>query len=145
MLLELSDLLNVIVGGLLAIAGGIVGAAVQARYARKRRMEEITAERKVTVNGDAYARAKRIETVLIHEGIEASLALMQSHEEWFWSNRLFMPGKFAQIWLDIRNAGSRLVSTEDHQRINDDIRRQITKAIEEIYKETGHKKLQDQG
>lgn len=82
--------------------GGWGALYFQLRYSRKIRMNEITAERKVTANAEAYKHTKYIET-FPQRSAQEILAVMLSHEEWFFNNRLFLPGKFPAKWLSIRN------------------------------------------
>lgn len=67
-------------GGLLAILGGLVATWIQSRNARKKRMEEITAERKVSANAQAYSHAKAIQSTFSQASPPKALGLILKHE-----------------------------------------------------------------
>ena len=97
-------MLPTLLGGALAIIGSWSATWFQLRNTRKNRMNEIVAERKVTANGQAYKYAKEIEASTIQiTSPKDVLAKILSLEEWFFTNRLFLPGRFPAKWLTIRN------------------------------------------
>jgi len=49
-------MLRVIIGGLLAILGGFVATYYQAKKARKIRMDEIIAEKKIQASAEAFTK-----------------------------------------------------------------------------------------
>lgn len=134
---------DTLLGGLLAILGGLVATWLQSRNARQNRMEEITAERKVTANAQAYTRAKAIQSSFIQASPEATLSLILDHEEWLFESRLFLPGKFPAKWLSIRNDLNKLMrwqtnqtkKSEDISSLEEKIQQCIKDAIDEIYKD----------
>jgi hypothetical protein len=85
-----------LLGGLLAVVGGWGALYFQLRYAKKNKMDEIVAERKVTANAQAYSFTKQIRHLLKREGPKSSLNKILHHEEWFLNNRLFCRGNFPQ-------------------------------------------------
>lgn len=106
-------MLNVLLGGLLAILGGLIGMWLQARYARKIKMDEVTAEKKVAANAEAYTRMKVIESMLPQATLKATLKQILEYEEWFFNTRLFLPGRFPDKWLSIRNQLTKAVRLEE--------------------------------
>jgi hypothetical protein len=138
-------LLGTIIGGLLAIAGGVVGTLLAARSARKTRMEELIAERKVTANAEAYSAIKEVQGRLIQDTIENTARAMAKHEAWFFQARLFLPGKFPDHWMNVRtdigHYGALILrpgfdeaaANAIHGRITD----AMSAAIREIYKDMG--------
>lgn len=133
---------DTLLGGLLATLGGWGALYFQLRYARKNRMNEITAERKVTANAKAYKYGKEIEAFPQRSGQEI-LTMMLKREEWFFENRLFLPGKFPAKWLSIRNDFHKLFGMPRKVLISDDeraalekrIKQSTAEAIDEIYKD----------
>lgn len=96
-------MLNTLLGGFLALLGGCVVTYIQLRYARKTKMNEIIAEKKVNANSQAYSHMKEIQSQFSQLGVKAALKQILSHEEWFFNNRLFLPGDFSAKWLSARN------------------------------------------
>ena len=139
---EIQPVLLVIVGGLLSILGGIIGMRFQAKNARRIRMDEIIAEKKVSANAEAYRRMKTIESMLHQSSLEETLKEIIAYEDWFFSSRLFLPGKFPDKWLSIRDGlykacplqgqpekANELTKLEGH------LAKLTEEAIVEIYKE----------
>ena len=91
-----------ILGGVLAIIGGWAAIWYQLSNTRKIRMDEVTAERKVTVNAEAYMYMKQIQSSYIQQDPKTTLDILASNEAWFFGNRLFLPGRFPEKWLLIR-------------------------------------------
>ena len=88
------DMWDTLLGGLLAILGGWSATWYQLRNARKNRMDEIIAERKVTANAQAYSYAKEIESSLIQNDPTETFQLILSREEWFFNNPYFFRAHF---------------------------------------------------
>ena len=136
-------MLDTLLGGLLAILGGWGAIWFQTRNTRKNRMAEITAERKVAVNAEAYRYAKQIEAMLIQSSTDETLGKVLSLEEWFFANRLFLPGVFPAKWLTIRNNLSKLSrwqktsskSAEEISAFEKETQNCVAEAIDEIYKD----------
>ncbi|HTU64325.1 MAG TPA: hypothetical protein VMF52_00125 [Steroidobacteraceae bacterium] len=134
-------MLDTIIGGLLAIAGGIIGQIITARMVRKTRMDETIAERKVEANAEGYSRVKQIQGMWIQASQEQTQAAMYGHEDWFFKTRLFLPGKFPDLWMQVRNDISSYglmlhqPSREDSelQAISERIKSNLNKAVMEIY------------
>ena len=91
-----------IVGGLLAILGGFVATWLQVRHSRRIKISEVVAEKTVTANAEAYAFVKQVSSALKSDTGRA-LDFMLEKENWFFANRLFLPGKFPDKWLTLRN------------------------------------------
>lgn len=139
---EVEPMLQVIVGGLLAILGGIIGMWWQARNARRIRMDEIIAERKVKANAEAYARMKTISSMLIQASPDETLKKILVYEGWFFGERLFLPGKFPDKWLSIRNGLSKAQrlqgiteKADELSKLEGELSKLAEEAILEIYKE----------
>lgn len=138
-----------LLGGLLAILGGWGAVWFQQRYIRKNRMNEIIAERKVSANAQAYSYMKEIEGYFSQESSENTLCLLKSREEWFFNNRLFLPGKFPERWLTIRNELQKLVRREKNPSSNPEevtkfqehIDDYINRAIDEIFHDMNLKRI----
>jgi hypothetical protein len=132
---------DTIIGGLLAIAGGLVGTIYGSHKVRSNRMEELIAERKVEANAEAYARAKQIQGMWIQASQEATTAAVLGHEEWFFKTRLFLPGKFPDLWMQVRNDiqhyGFMLHQSnredKELQAVSERIKANLNQAILEIY------------
>lgn len=135
-------MLQVIVGGLIAILGGIIGMWFQAKNARRIKMDEIIAEKKVEVNAEAYKRMKVISSMLVQTSTEETLKKILNEEEWFFNVRLFLPGKFPDKWLSIRNGLSKAQrlqgipeKTDELSELEGELPKLAEEAILEIYKE----------
>ena len=83
---------DTIFGGLLAILGGWGTVWYQSRNARKRRMDELMADRKIEANAQAYSNTKELQSHLLQSDTDTSYGIILSQEEWFFENRLFLPG-----------------------------------------------------
>ncbi len=152
---ELSDflkkvqpMLNILLGGILAILGGIVGAWLQAKYARRTRMDQIIAERAVDANSEAYAHMKDIEAKLIQETLQNTYKTILKHQEWLIRSRLYLPGRFPDKWFTIRNKLGKAVRLEQQlakpiaqqtadelTQLEEQLKHLVDEAILEIYKE----------
>ena len=125
---------GVIIGGLLAIISGIASNWYQIKHARKMKMEEAIAEKKITVNGEAYAKMKKIQSLLSTSNLKDTHKYIISQEEWLMNNRLYLPGKYPDKWLFIRNNITNNIESSKLSKIAEE-------AIDEIYNETGHRRL----
>lgn len=138
-------MLETLLGGILAILGGLGATYFQLRYAKKNKMEEVVAERKIAVNAQAYSIIKEIQGSFIQSSLQETYVLISRHEQWFFDNRLFLPGEFPSLWLSIRNSLRKLArrekmsNNEDAELIELDgnIEKELKKAISEIYKDMG--------
>jgi hypothetical protein len=136
-------MLDTLLGGFLAILGGIVATWYSAKNTRKSRMEEVIVERKVSANAEAYSSVKDIQSHFTQSSATQTLALIHQHENWFFNNRLFLPGEFPAKWLSVRNdlqIYCRLevtpsTPTEDIVALAIRIRATLTGAVEEIYRD----------
>ena len=99
----MTDTLKILLGGLLAILGGFIATWYQAKKARKIRMDEVIAVKKVDANAEAYVKMKGIVSLLAQSKLQDALKVILANESWLFSNRLFLPGKFPDKWLTIRN------------------------------------------
>ncbi len=106
---------NTLLGGFLAIIASFVATWFQQRKIVKTRMNEIVAERKISANADAYSYAKEIRSYLSQQGPLNASKLILSREEWFFSQRLFLPGSFPEKWLTARNNLPKLVQLEQSE------------------------------
>ena len=137
--------IGTIIGGLLALLGGWGSTYFQLRYARKNKMDEVVAERKVEVNAQAYSRIKDIQGSFLQASLKDTNTLIYNHEQWFFDNRLFLPGKFPELWLSIRANVHKLArkeqsknsEPEDLENIDIKVQEGINSAINEIYKDMG--------
>lgn len=141
-------MLEVIVGGLLAIAGGFAATFYQTKRARQVRMDERVAENKVIADADAYSHMKTISSMLIQSSDEDVRTYLAGNEDWLFKNRLFLPGRFTDKWLAIRNGLDTLrlfisdpAKKEERAPLHNRLRALADEAIDEIYKDMGLKKL----
>lgn len=134
---------GVLLGGLFAIVGGYIATASQTRFARERRMEEVIAEKKVAANSEAYSRIKRVSSLMVQSTIKETFDYMAKNEVWLFDNRLFLPGKFPDKWLTIRNGLSKALRLEQQlpstatelSELEGKLSKIATEAGNEIYKE----------
>ena len=128
-------MLEVVIGGILAILGGIAGVWIQAKYARKIKMDEIIAEKKIEVNQEAYNRIKKIEAMLIQSTLEEVKKKFHEYDDWFFNARIFLPTNFPDKWLSIK---SNLIKAIGLQR-------KLPETADELSKlEEGLRKLKDE-
>lgn len=134
---------DMLLGGFLVVLGGWTATYFQSRYARKNKMDEIVAERKVTANAQAYAYMKEIKSLFTQQDAKVALQKILGSEKWFFNNRLFLPGKFPSKWLSVRNdllklARSKESNTETREELTNldsRIESTCTEAVMEIYKD----------
>ena len=81
-----------ILGGVLAIIGGWGAVWYQSRNARKRRMNELMADRKIEANAQAYSYTKEIQSHLLQSDTETTYQVILSKEKWFFVGWLWSPG-----------------------------------------------------
>ena len=132
-------------GGLLAILGGLGAVWFQFRNARKRRMDELMADRKIEANAQAYSIIKEIQSHLLQSDAETTNSVIMSKEAWLFDNRLFLPGRFPDLWLSIRNDFRKLCqwekssskTPEELTELSKRIDSNVEKAIHEIYNDMG--------
>ncbi len=142
-------MLQVIVGGVLAILGGIAGVWIQARYARKIKMDEIIAEKKIEANREAYNRIKMIEAMLIQATLEDVKKKLDEDSDWFFNARLFLPADFPGKWLSIKSnlikaigLQRQLPQTADElTKLQERLRKLKDEAIDTIYKDMNLSKI----
>ena len=95
-------MLQVIIGGLLAIAGGFVATYYQAKKARRIRMDEIMAEKKIQANAEAFTKFTELKGATMVGTTKAAVGAIESQMEWLFKNRLFLPGEFYSKWFSLR-------------------------------------------
>ncbi len=138
-------MVETLLGGLLAILGGWGSTYFQLRYARKNKMEESIAERKIAVNAQAYSIIKEIQGAFIQASLQDTNNLIFSHEQWFFDNRLFLPGNFPSLWISIKGNVNKLArreemkykDTSELETIHKSVKADIKKAISEIHNDMG--------
>lgn len=108
----LLTIIGILIGGFLAILGSFIAIWYQAKKARKIRMDEIIAEKKVTANAEAYANMKVIASLLAQSTFQDVKKVFYNNETWLFNNRLFLPGRFPDRWLAIRNTVSDNINLE---------------------------------
>ena len=136
-------IIGIIIGGLLAIVGGIAGIYLQAKKARKIKMDEIIALRMVDASAKGYSVLERVRSMHIQCSLNDTVAELLKHEAWFFNNRLFLPGKFSSYWLAGRNKLIKLQRMEKDPngdkkmltQLASEIDETLDKAILEIHKE----------
>ena len=136
-------MIQVIIGGILATLGGMVGIWFQAKTARRIRMDEIIAEKKIQADNEAYIRIKTIEAMLIQSDLEEVKGKFYEYDEWFFNTRLFLPGKFPDKWLSIKSNLIKAIglkrklpnSTKELTELETYLSELKDEAIDEIYKE----------
>ena len=139
----IQGMLSALVGGLLAIAGGWFANLHASRSARSSKMDEAVAARKVTANAEAYRNVKEIEAAFSQRSVKDTHNLMMGLEQWFFDNRLFLPGAFLNYWLTARtNLGLLAMGVRDRPADHaEDLERKVNAAlagaIAEIYKDSG--------
>jgi len=130
----------------LLVLGGAVGPTIvfllQYKTAKRIRMDQVLAEKKIKADSEAYTKMKKLASILISEKeIILSIKDFMKDQDWFFENRLFLPGKFPNKWMTIRNGFVKLFMLEDKSEEAKKIRGQLSKkvdeAIREIYKDVG--------
>lgn len=96
-------MIKVIIGGILAIIGGIIGRFLEAKYARRVKKEEIIAEKQIFAIQGAYDRATRIKGMLLMGTTKEARDAMREYSDWFFANRLFLPHRFSENWITIQS------------------------------------------
>ena len=140
---EIMDMLKFFLGALSAMLGSFLAIRYQIKKARRIRMDEIIAEKKVENNGAAYARMKDIASRLAQSTLEDVLSAMLGNESWFFRSRIFLPGKYPNKWITIRNKVNEAIKLQlqSPEKANElaSLKKALIKianeAIDEIYKE----------
>lgn len=131
----LFQFLGILLGGILAISGGVLTIWFQARSARKIKIDEIVAEKKITANAEAFAYVKKIQSMLIQFSSKDVLKEILSLEEWWLKSRLFLPGKFINKWLGLREGASKLARLEASASINPEEAVELQKELDRLANE----------
>ena len=139
-----------IIGGLLAIAGGFIATLLQVKYSRKIKMSELVAEKTVTAMAEAYANTKEIISIIDFQIVGKTFHRIMEMDKWFFSNRLFLPRKFPNKFLTIRNGLIKLQElergTEEQKgeilKLKERLKKIANEAIEEIYAEMNIKPIE---
>jgi hypothetical protein len=90
-----------VIGGLISSLSGIAAVYFQAISTKRKRMDEIMPEKKVMADGEAYSHANRLQS-LLYENLDEAWAYVLNSEEWFFTNRIFLPGNFPNMWVMAR-------------------------------------------
>lgn len=102
------DIFLVILGAVLAIAGGIMGQLVESWLLKKNKLNELTVERQLNACVWIYPLFKKIDAHLekTKPDFEGAKKTLSDNEEGFWENRLLLPGRCPDAWISCRNAVS---------------------------------------
>ncbi len=146
-------MLEVVIGGILAILGGIAGVWIQARFALDIKMDEIVAEKKVQANQEAYSRIKTIEAMLTQATLEDVKKQFYEYDDWFFNTRLFLPDNFPDKWLSIKSnlikaigLQRELPATADKlSNLEERLRKLKDEAIDAIYHDMNLSKIKVEG
>lgn len=144
---------EVIIGGILAILGGIAGVWIQARFALDIKMDEIVAEKKVQANQEAYSRIKTIEAMLTQATLEDVKKQFYDYDEWFFNVRLFLPDNFSDKWLSIKSNLIKAVglqrglpnTADELSKLEERLRKLKDDAIDAIYNDMKLSKIKVEG
>ena len=136
-------MLEIILGAIFAITGSVITISYQLGNTRKRRMDEVIAEKKVIANAEAYSRIKKIQTFLSQSNLVELYEYIICCEEWFFNSRLFLPGEFPNKWLSIRNGTKKAIdlkkrskkSSKELSQLENTLSKLAGEAGTEIYKE----------
>lgn len=131
---------------IIALVSGVIGYLAKSSISEKNRKGEITAERKIKVAEEAYSKITRLEGKFFQEApvsIKSAKTEIDEQQEWFFTNRLFMPGDFANKWVQLRSLLWQLdalysLGTKGIDRASEkesEVEQQIKAAINEIFKE----------
>lgn len=140
---ESSHFWSVLLGAISAVAGSFGAIWIQAKLARRTRMDERIAEKKVEANDQAYYKIKIIDSMLVQAETEDVRKQIQKDEQWFFENRLFLPGRFPDKWLSIKAGLEKAIRLQHNlpntvnecAQLDADLRNLAEEAIQEIYKE----------
>ena len=136
---------EVVLGGLLAILGGWGAIWYQSRTTLESRMERLLADRKIEANAEAYSVVKEIQRHFFQSDTQTTHQHILDKEDWFYKNRLFLPGQFPEKWFsmrdDVRKLGfweeSSSRTREEKADLLTKIDSTIKDAILEIYNDMG--------
>lgn len=133
---------EILLGGVIALAGSWGAIYFQLKHTRKNRMNEVVAERKVESNAKAYSNIKSLQASFVQSTLDESLQFMYDNEEWFFDNRLFLPGEFPELWMEVRTDLRKLIRereldtpSEELVELDEKITKTIDRAVLEIYKD----------
>ena len=139
----------------LLVLAGAVGPSflffLQIKYAQRIRMDEKLAEKKIDVDSEAYIKMKKLQSMLgLQSPLEEVFKVILEQQDWLFKNRLFLPGKFPDKWITIREAARDAIHLKRTARpgvekklekLRIAIKDKIDEAIDEIYKDTRASRL----
>jgi len=139
----MKPMIPVLAGGFLTILGGMIATWYQAKNARRIRMDEIIAEKKVTINQEAYSRIVEIISMLTQSTLQETNRKILEYEDWFFESRLFLPGKFPDKWRSLRLGLFKALmlqkkspkTADEVTKLKEHLDKLAEEAREEIYKE----------
>ena len=106
-------MLQVIIGGFLAILGGLAATWHQARNARKIRIGEILAEKEIEARRRAHNEIIRLRSDLLQCDNKQVLDRMDSDISWIVDLRPYLSSLFYDNWMSIRGSLKQATTLED--------------------------------
>jgi hypothetical protein len=102
-------MINLLIGAILAIIGGIIGQIVESRFLRKNKRNEYIAKLEVDAVVWIYPLFKKIMTYLDHQNkdnpkFEDAEKIVVDSDARFWEIRLLLPSGIPECWIACRNA-----------------------------------------
>lgn len=142
-------ILAAVVGATAGIMGNVITQRLQARYAARRKLDEIVAEKRVEACTDAYNLMKRVQSEFTLPITETTLHaalkyFLPDNQEWLLRSRLFLPGNFPDLWFAIWNDIRKAIRMEQESTGSAAYLKQhfldlIDEAIKEVYSVLGLK------
>lgn len=103
------NIVTILIGAILAIAGGFIGQITESRLLRKNKRNEYIAKLEVDACVWIYPLFKKIMTYLDYQNrtspkFEDAEKIFRDNEVRFWENRLLLPQGIPECWIACRNA-----------------------------------------
>ncbi len=94
----MKEIILVLIGGICSTLGGCIAVWLQARFARKTRMEELRGEQQLEVYKKALSLIGQIYTNSIQKQWDDVQDFMYKNDSWLSDNQVLLPHKFVENW-----------------------------------------------
>ena len=117
-------IVHMLIGAALTGVGGFLAIWYLTKKTAVMRKQEVMVEKQIEANRDGFNRMTEFRSMLRQNQGEQVEEWIRGNEQWFYNARLFLPGKFADKWLAIRENWQRAARLQNKVvQMNDEMRK----------------------